>query len=89
MRERRTIGPELPPSPDPLAPAIEQLRSARQIAELFGITPQQLRRLAKKRGVGHQVDGFTVFTPADVEALTERRPGRRSMFERKGFSGES
>lgn len=62
-----------------------QLKTAKQVAELFGITPQQLRRLAQKRGVGHRIGGFQVFTPADVEALTERRPGRPSQWEANGF----
>lgn len=74
---------------DPIAAAVEELCSARQLAARFGITPQQLRRLAKKRGVGHQIDGFQVFTPADVAVLTERRPGRLSTFRAKGFAGES
>jgi hypothetical protein len=75
--------------PDPLDDAIAQLRTARQVAEQFGITSQQLRRLAKLRSVGHRIGSVQVFTPADVAALTERRPGRRSTFELKGFKDES
>lgn len=83
------MSPERPPSPDVIDAVLAQLRTARQVAELFGVTPQQLRRLAKKRGVGHRIGEFQLFTPADVEALTERRPGRPSQWELNGFAGES
>lgn len=62
--------------PDPLATVVEQLRSARQVAGLFGVSVVRVRYLARRRGVGRRIDGFLVFTPMDIELLRPAsRPG--------------
>ena len=54
------------------AEAIEILDTV-YMAEVFKVTPQRIRALAKHRGVGNQISrGVFVFVPSDIERL---RPG--------------
>ena len=70
---------------DPHAALLAELRTCKQVADLFGVTTGRIRHLAQERQVGHRIGDILIFTPADVEALRPGRPGRRSMAVLKGI----
>jgi hypothetical protein len=45
-------------------------------AEELGITRQRVWKLARSRGLGWQVEKAWIFTPAEVDAMRDRVPGR-------------
>lgn len=57
-----------------------ELLTVDQVAAELGIVPRTVRQLAQHRGVGLRVEGGNravwLFTPADLEALRERKVGR-------------
>lgn len=55
--------------------ANEAMDTAAAAREL-GLTPGRTRRLARSRGVGQVERGQWVFSPADIDAMRDRRPGR-------------
>ena len=50
--------------------------SSVDVAVELGITPRRVAALARSRGVGKRLGVRYVFSPADVEALRVRQPGR-------------
>ena len=60
------------------ADAIRELRTVADAAAELGIDASRVRRLAQHRGLGWQISrGTWLFTPADIDAMRDRRPGRR------------
>lgn len=59
------------------------LRTAAEVATMFGISPRALTARAQRRpGVGHHVGDITLYGPADIEALRENLtsgPKKRSI----------
>lgn len=57
--------------------AIRDLKTVAEVATILGVNGSRVRVLAKHRGVGWQVSrGTWLFSPADVDAMRVRTPGR-------------
>lgn len=60
------------------ADAIRELRTVADAAAELGVTVSRVYRLARSRGLGWQIGrGTWLFTQADIDAMRDRRPGRR------------
>lgn len=58
------------------ATAWHEARSTEQAAEELGVSVRRVRALARSRGLGTRIGRDLLFTPEDVDAMRERRPGR-------------
>jgi hypothetical protein len=48
---------------------MEELLSAAEVAELLGKDPSNIRRVAKRIGIGRQIGRAWIFTAAEVEKI--------------------
>lgn len=55
---------------------LPRLYSSEEVATELGISNRRVPALAKSRGLGQKVGNSLVFTPEEVDAMRERRPGR-------------
>lgn len=56
--------------------ALMSLMTAEQAAAELGIDSRRVRRIAATRGVGWHAGREWIFTPADIDAMRVRTPGR-------------
>lgn len=55
---------------------LHSLMTSGQVAERLGVQRQQVWRLAKSRGLGWHIGRDIIFTPVELAAMQDRRPGR-------------
>lgn len=55
---------------------VDQVFTAKEVADMLNISPRRVNALSTSRGVGKLIGKARVFTSTEVEKLKDRRPGR-------------
>jgi hypothetical protein len=55
----------------------QHIRTAAQVADLAGLTPHRVRRIARHRGIGREFHGLFLFTPEEADQIINRQDLRK------------
>ncbi|CCF83658.1 DNA-binding protein [Nitrolancea hollandica] len=66
---------------------LHSLKTSGQVAEELGVNRQRVWQLAKSRQLGWHIGRDIIFTPAEVDQMRDRKPGRPRRNQEEDASG--